>query len=101
MANGFVYDAGDPSVGIFGGEWEHVSCPEETADEPVLDQTIAVVRYTPVLLRTYHLLTCTTCATQAIVTEDDYSPDDATMDAMEAAEREAFEAMVATADTGA
>lgn len=90
---GFVYEDGDPSVGIFGGAWVHEDCPSSVPhlDGPGLDvigQMLAVVRKDELTIRTWSVLTCTDCAQQTLVYDDDFSPSDAAVEEQERAERE-------------
>jgi hypothetical protein len=96
---GFTYDPPDRDCGIFEGAWIHDPCPagedydracREWAElvvdgrDPgkvpemaeVIDEELAVTRVNDVTVRTWHRLTCPECATQTIVTEDDFSPSD-------------------------
>jgi hypothetical protein len=98
---GFVYESGDPSVGLFGHAWSHEDCPEwETwtigASSPdageVDEQQLAVTRVNAMTVRTWYLLTCRDCGMQALVNQDDYSPTDEAEAEMARAEVEAWQA---------
>lgn len=93
MNRGFTFDAGDPSVGLFGHEWLHEECPApDGPDEEVIEQELATVRIDGMTIRTYWLLTCADCAQQVIVSEDDWSPTEDEYRREAEAERAAWEA---------
>lgn len=74
---GFVFDPGDPSVGLFGSAWVHEDCPlPAEVDSDVIETPLAEVRSTPMTVRRWWMLTCTDCVQQVIVTDTDYDPDD-------------------------
>lgn len=100
LQRGFMFDPGDPSVGIFGSEWMHEECPAWAAnvtdhpDEPgeVIEQELATVRLNDMTIRTYWLLTCTDCVQQVIVSADDWSPTEEAYAAESQAEADAMAA---------
>jgi hypothetical protein len=73
IARGFYFDAGDPSVGIFGEEWVHGDCALE-GDGESFDRRLATTRVNSVTVRDWFLVTCCDCGTQALVSRDDYDP---------------------------
>jgi len=77
------WEGPDPSVGIFGSFFIH-DCYKGSGDEgEVIEQLLGTIRVSDVTVRDYILLTCTDCAKQRIITQDDYSPSDEAVKEME------------------
>lgn len=73
---GWSYEVGDPSVGIFGEGWVHEACPVEAPDpdhEP--DQVVlSTERIDDQTVRYLYRLTCYDCGATAEVAENEWEP---------------------------
>jgi len=80
IPEGWSYEEGDPSVGIFGGQWIHEAC-EWPNDEPpeVYSRAWSAIlsgsgSSRTVLVTT--ILDCSGCGEEAFITEEDWDPAD-------------------------
>lgn len=99
---GWVYEQGDPSVGIFGDAWYHDDCGPVIADparesHEVEQFEVTVVRVSDHTVRTLYRLVCADCAAEVEVTDDDYCPS-AEYEAREAAAQAEYDEIDWTSD---
>ena len=84
----WVFETGDPSVGIFGDYWIHEACPvpePEVGDIPEVEVTeIASERVDDQTVRRLFKLHCPACGQSTEATSDEWDPTDEAMDRIEA-----------------
>lgn len=93
---GWVYEAPDPSVGIFGEGWIHDACPAEdehgNADLNMAEcKPISEERIDDHTVRVTYRLTCIDCDAIAETTEDHWLPTEEVIQAQIAAEKDYWE----------
>lgn len=80
IPEGWAYDEGDPSVGIFGHSWVHEACEWKNGEQPVVyDREWSAIFSGSGSNRTVMVTTildCSGCGEEAFATEEHWDPED-------------------------